>query len=233
VRSSRNSLAVALTLIAASVSLSAHRRDEYLQAARLAIDPGVVQIELDLTPGIAVAEDVLGSLDVDRDGVVSSAETRAYVNIVMRSIRLDVDRQRLAPRVTHSEFPSIEAVRHGEGTIRLQIAATLPPLAAGLHQLRYANAHRPDVGAYLANALVPASDRVAVTDQERDVEQRELRVTYRLRGQSGARVSPWLGLPVLAGLIALGAVVMRYSSFAPGRPPAGPRSPRRQSPARR
>ena len=45
-------LALALT-IAGGAGVSAHRRDEYLQAARLAIDPGRVQLELDLTPGIA------------------------------------------------------------------------------------------------------------------------------------------------------------------------------------
>ena len=39
---------------------SAHRRDEYLQAACLAIDPDRVELALDLTAGIAVAEVVDG-----------------------------------------------------------------------------------------------------------------------------------------------------------------------------
>ena len=231
-RSSRNSLAVALTLIAASVPLSAHRKGEYLQAARLAIDPGVVQIELDLTPGIAVADDVLRSIDLDRNGVVSPAEAEAYLGTVMRGLRLDVDRQPLAPRVVQHEFPSSEAVRHGEGTIRLRIAAPLPPLAAGVHQLHYGNAHRPDIGAYLANALVPASDSVAVTDQQRDVDQRELRVNYTLRGDT-ARIGAWSALPVLGGLIVLGAIAMWYSRSPRDPVPAGPRSSTRRSPDRR
>ena len=46
-------------ILAGVAVVSAHRRDEYLQAARLALDPGRVQIELDLTPGIAVADAIL------------------------------------------------------------------------------------------------------------------------------------------------------------------------------
>ena len=34
--------------------------------------------------------------------------------------------------------------------------------SAGPHHLRYRNTHRPDIGVYLANVLVPASDRLAV-----------------------------------------------------------------------
>jgi hypothetical protein len=44
-------------LIAGTASTaSAHRRDEYLQAARIAVGPDRVRIELDLTPGMAVAD---------------------------------------------------------------------------------------------------------------------------------------------------------------------------------
>ena len=64
-------LGLALVL-AGGVALSAHRTDEYLQAARLAIDPARVQIELDLTPGIAMAETILADIDRDRDGSLSA-----------------------------------------------------------------------------------------------------------------------------------------------------------------
>jgi len=212
VRNSRNSRAAWLTaaaLVAATAGLSAHRRDEYLQAARLAIDPDRVQIELDLTPGIAVAEDVLRAIDLDRNGALSSAETSAYVTSVMRDISLDADGQPLTARVVSTEFPGIESVRRGEGSIRLQVAASLPPLTAGAHRIRYRNAHRPDVGVYLANALVPSTDRVAITGQDRDMDQRELRLDYRLRGETAAGLNPWSALPVLGGLIALGAMALR------------------------
>jgi hypothetical protein len=212
VRNSRNSRAAWLTaaaLVAATATLSAHRKDEYLQAARLAIDPGRVEIELDLTPGIAVAEDVLRAIDLDRNGALSPGETSAYVTSVMRDVSLDIDGQPLTVRELGTEFPGIESVRRGEGTIRLHLAAALPPLTAGPHRIRYKNAHRSEVGVYLANALVPSTDRVAVTGQDRDVDQRELRVDYRLRGVSAVGLNPWSALLVLGGLIALGAMARR------------------------
>src|SRR5580765_8182089 len=57
-------LAAAVTL---GTAASAHRRDEYLQAARLAVEPGRVDLELDLTPGIEVAEAIIADIDGDRD----------------------------------------------------------------------------------------------------------------------------------------------------------------------
>jgi hypothetical protein len=55
--SPRNSWLAALVLVvAAGGAASAHRMAEYLRAARLGIEPDRVAIELDLTPGIAVAE---------------------------------------------------------------------------------------------------------------------------------------------------------------------------------
>ena len=58
--------------IVGSAEVSAHRADEYLQAARLAIDPARVQIELDLTPGIALAEAIIADIDRNRDGSLSA-----------------------------------------------------------------------------------------------------------------------------------------------------------------
>ena len=78
---SRSRAIGALTLLLVLMSgswTSAHRRDEYLQAARLAIDPDRVELALDLTPGIAVADLVLSEIDVDRNGLISVAEARAY-----------------------------------------------------------------------------------------------------------------------------------------------------------
>ena len=204
VRSSRSRVVAGCALaaaIAASAPLSAHRRDEYLQAARLAIDPGRVEIELDLTPGISVADGVLGQIDTDGDGSVSSIEADAYVVEVLRAITLQVDGRRLSARAVDRVLPAVDAVRRGEGTIRLRIAAPLPALPPGTHHLRFANAHRPDIGVYLANALVPASPAVSISDQRRDFLQREIDVAYVLRaGPADISAGAW---PV-AGAVALG-----------------------------
>ena len=179
-RSSATTALAALAIALASAPLSAHRLDEYLQAARIAIDPDRVRVELDLTPGVAVADRVLSDVDRDHDGSISPAEASAYVERVRAALSLDVDGILLTPRVTSSTLPSVVAIRAGEGTIRIQLAGVLPRMAAGAHHLRFRNEHRPDIGVYLANALVPASDRIAVTDQQRDAGQQAIDVGYRV-----------------------------------------------------
>jgi hypothetical protein len=58
-------------------------------------------------------------------------------------------------------------------------------LSPGAHRLTYRNTHRPDIGVYLANALVPRSNRVAVTGQDRDFDQRELTIAFELVAEHG------------------------------------------------
>src|SRR5215471_3955823 len=168
----RTLLALILSALVVA-NLSAHRRDEYLQAARLAIAPTRVELQLDLTPGIAVADTIIADIDRNRDGALSPDEQHAYVARVLSSIELAVDGHpvHLQPgpptrsaalgwEPGPSTFSDLEAFRRGEGTIALQATATLPPLSEGAHQLAYRNTHRADISVYLANALVPDSNRV-------------------------------------------------------------------------
>jgi hypothetical protein len=94
--------------IVAGADVSAHRTDEYLQAARLAIDPGRVQIELDLTPGIALAGTILADIDRNRDGSVSADEQRAYGSLVLSALDLEIDGTRLPLRLDASGFPEAD-----------------------------------------------------------------------------------------------------------------------------
>jgi hypothetical protein len=197
----RRIAAMAVMVVAvAAANASAHRRDEYLQAARLGIEPNRVQIELDLTPGIAVAEAVVAEIDRDRTGAISADEAQAYAAVVCKAVGVEIDGTPIAVDLIDSQFPSVDAILKGEGAIRLQLAAAVPALAAGPHRLRYQNAHHPDIGVYLANALVPTSDRVSVTDQERDVDQRELTIAFVLHPDSGSgsatRMLHWLAIGI-------------------------------------
>jgi len=184
---------LALTMaIVAAADVSAHRRDEYLQAARLGIDPGAVQIELDLTPGIAVAEAIIADIDRNRDGSLSQDEQRAYGALVVSALTLEVDGTPIRAQLATTSFPDAEAMRRGEGTVRIQSAATFPALSLGSHQLLFRNSHDPGRSVYLANALVPDSDDVAVTAQRRDSDQTELTIEYVLRAAPATSTSSWL-----------------------------------------
>jgi hypothetical protein len=196
--SSDASAGLVLTLVVAvSSGLSAHRLDEYLQAARLSIGQGGVEVDLNLTPGVVVADRVIADLDRDRDGSLSEDEKRAYARQVLDAIQLQNDGRslRLAPITT--AFPDLEAFRHGEGTIQIRAAAVLPRLSTGDHRLTFRNTYRRDVSVYLANALLPDSDRIAITAQHRDGDQRDLTIDYVVRQQSAA-LSTIVGL--LGGL---------------------------------
>src|SRR6476619_7436329 len=85
-RSSAAPLLAAAVFAALSAPMSAHRRDEYLQAARIALAPDYARIDLDLTPGIAVAETVLADIDRDRSGTISADEARDYAGRVRQAI---------------------------------------------------------------------------------------------------------------------------------------------------
>jgi hypothetical protein len=207
--SSRAAGLLALTIvIVGGVGLSAHRTDEYLQAARLAIDPGRVHIELDLTPGIALAEMILADIDRNRDGSLSAEEQGAYGRLVLSALELEVDGTRRPLQLGASTFPEADAVRRGEGTIRLHSAAMLPGLSVGLHQLLFRNRHHPARSVYLANALVPRSYQIAVTAQRRDADQTELTIDYVLRAAPAGSTAAWV-LGGLAAATVLSALLMR------------------------
>ena len=190
---------------AGSTDLSAHRRDEFLQAARLAIEPGAVQLDLDLTPGMALADGIIADIDRNRDGSLSPDEQQAYAAQVVGALTLTADGAPVRAQLTASHFPEGDAMRRGEGSIRIQVAGTLPRLSAGSHQLLFRNRHHPERSVYLANALVPESYQVTITGQRRDEVQSEITIDYLLRAAPARSLATWLlgGIAVAAGLSAL------------------------------
>jgi len=204
----RTALAAALVVLAASRP-SAHRRDEYLQAARLAVDPARVEIELDLTPGIELAQGILDEIDRNRDGAIAADEAQAYAARVLKEIRLEVDDHSLPLVLTGTRFPAEDAVLRGEGTIRLELSAAVPPLAAGAHRVFYRNDHHGNIGVYLANALVPENDRVAIGAQRRDGNQRELVIEYKLHDEAARPFRWWLPASVAGAVVMMVGVLWR------------------------
>lgn len=206
------SLALAVAAVV-STQLSAHRRDEMLQAARIAIEPGGVELQLDLTPGIDVADRVIADIDRNRDGSLSPDEKRQYAANVFDAVALDVDGIPLRLAAIAWTFPDVQAFGRGEGTIQLRADATMPPLSNGAHHLSYRNSNRSDISVYLANALVPDDERVAVHAQRRDTDQRDLTIEYELRTRTRSTAAAWPLVPICAAL-GLGAVCYRRVRIA-------------------
>ena len=183
-------LAAAMIVLAAT-DLSAHRRDELLQAARIAIAEDSVAIELSVTPGIAVADHVIEELDRDRDGILSGEEKRVYIDALLTEITLHIDGEPLSLKAT-ATFPALEELRAGDRSIEVRSIASFPRMPTGPHRISFSNGHRRDISAYLANALKPEGDRIAVTAQSRDPDQRMLTIDYSIGDERLATLPVWL-----------------------------------------
>ena len=205
------SAAIALTLaavISAAAPASAHRLDELLQAARIGIAEGRVDLELDLTPGVAIAGAIAADIDRDRDGLFSAAEQRAFVDRVFATLSLRADDAPLMLGPATFTFPDVANIRTGDGVIAIRASAPLKT-SDGAHHLSFDNAYRSETSVYLANALVPETDRIAVTAQRRDERQSALTIDYRVELVSSYRAAlPYLGL---TGAIAVVVAVARKS----------------------
>jgi hypothetical protein len=189
--------------IALSAGVSAHRLDEYLQTARIAIQPDRVHVELDLTPGVAVADRVVQHIDTDGDGALSDQEQQTYARQVLNSTELQVDGAPFQMMLVASHFPDVAAVKRGEGTIRLDLDVVVPLLTAGRHQLFFRNGNDPDSSAYLANALMPETDRVSIARQARDAVQRELTIDFNVRGTQPLTAGESVFLTLAGAAVAL------------------------------
>src|SRR3954470_13608677 len=77
----------------------AHPLDEYLQALYVTLGADGVSIELDLSPGVLVAPQVIGLIDADGDGQITAAEAQDYGRHVFDDVTVDIDQQsyRAAP----------------------------------------------------------------------------------------------------------------------------------------
>ena len=172
---------VSALVAAASAGVSAHRYDEYLHASRIAIAPASVRLEVSLTPGIAVADAVLRDIDTDRDAVLSDAERRAYAQRVLSGLSLRFDDALVPLTVAASNFPAAGALRGGDSAITIVADAPLPRSTPGAHRLSFRNANAAHGAVYLANALLPEDDRVAITGMTHAVDQSGLTVAYTVR----------------------------------------------------
>jgi len=164
-------LVLLLALLVFPSAVFAHRDDQYLQASLVAIEPNAVRLQLNLTPGIAVAERVIAEIDHDRDGAISENEAAAYADSLQRDLTLRMDGRNLQLKLTASELVPPEELRTGAGIIQMEFSAIFGPLAAGPHSLTLENRHLTTMSVYLINAAQPRFATVQITRQKRNQNQ--------------------------------------------------------------
>ena len=166
----KTSLLLFVLIASQSVGL-AHRLDEYLQATLVVIEPKMVRLQINLTPGVEVAEQVLALIDRNHDGVISTNEAAAYSQILKRDLTVRLDGRKLPLQLTASSFPAPSEMRTGWGIMQLEFTGNFSLLAPGAHKLSIDNRHLPDLSVYLINAAQPKSSSVQIVKQRRKESQ--------------------------------------------------------------
>jgi len=171
-------LPLLFALIAFPPAVLAHRDDQYLQATLVAIEPSAVRLQINLTPGIAVAEQVIAEIDRDSDGAISKNEAAAYAELLKRTLR--IDGQDLELELTVSEFVPSEELRTGSGTIQMEFSAIFGLPVTGPHRLTLENRHSTAISVYLINAARPRFATVQITRQKRNQNQSAGEIEFTL-----------------------------------------------------
>jgi hypothetical protein len=196
----RGFAATAGLLFALSASPSAHRLDEYLQAARVSLAHTRVELEIDLTPGASVADGIIPLIDRDGDKRISPEEAAQYGRDVLADVVLEVDGHPIALTLNHVEAPPLEEMRHGLGAIQVRASGDVGRPMSFRRELHFQNNHHAASSVYLVNALIPTDPGISVVSQTRDAKQRDARIEYSVRPQWPKYVYwPALGL-VVGGL---------------------------------
>jgi hypothetical protein len=159
-----------LALSALSFGALAHRLDEYLLATLVHIEPGGIEVMINLTPGVDVADEVLEQIDWNRDGQVSEGETATYAELLRRDLTLRLDAEDLELEAVGAVVPTPAELRTGEGIIQLKFAVATS-LEPGRHVLDFENRHFSGIGIYLFNAALPKSRSIAINRQRRNDDQ--------------------------------------------------------------
>lgn len=157
----------------------AHRLDEYLQAARIAVATNRIDLSLELTPGVAIVDQLLVVIDKDRDGQISQEEVGAYAHSVLKDIQFGLDERVLPLGLADTSFPTILEIKAGVGVIHIK-ATTIGPLTEGKHSLTLTNGHLPAISVYQVNALTPKDRAIKIMKQTRDELQKNYRLEFRV-----------------------------------------------------
>ncbi|HEV7506674.1 MAG TPA: hypothetical protein VGS07_17400 [Thermoanaerobaculia bacterium] len=205
--------AVAIFLACGGIA-SAHRLDEYLQAAMVSVEKNHVQISMRLIPGVAVSAAVIASIDSNGDGVLSAAEQRSYAEQVLGDCALLVDGDRLRPRLVSASSPRVGPMREGLGEIQLEFTADLPRGGSN-RRLILENHHQNRIAAYLVNCLVPRDPAIRIVAQHRNETQSFYQLDY-VQGVAPSGPAPskgWTNVLGWMGAIGCAAVLLLGVSF--------------------
>ena len=156
----------------------AHQLDEYLQSTLVVVQPTDIRLEINLTPGVAISEQVLALIDPNHDGIVSTNEAVAYAQLLKRDLVARLDQHDVELVLTAFDYPTPAELRTGWGIIQLEFIIPTPHLSAGTHHFILEDRHLPAISVYLFNAEKSMSDELQITGQTRSKTQSKGEITF-------------------------------------------------------
>lgn len=174
-------------LVASGPPAFAHQVDKYLQATYFSLTKDSLKVEMFLTPGVAVLPAVLAALDSNGDGMISEAEQRAYAGQVVRDLAVKVNGENLRPQLLATDFPSLQDMKEGLGTIHLELKLDLPRNPSRW-RLSWENRHKSQISAYQVNCLMPADPALRIVSEHRNFSQSMYELEYS-DGRASAAIS--------------------------------------------
>jgi hypothetical protein len=190
-------------------AIFAHQLDEYLQATLVVIEPDRIRLQINLTPGVAVAEQVLDSIDSDHNGVISTNEAAAYCGSLKHDLIVRLDKRDLKLKVSASYFPGCEELRTGWGFVQVEFSAAAGRLTSGAHTLSIENRHMPSNSVYLVNAAQPASAAIQITKQIRNENQSRGEIQFTCQATPNSFRAPGMACLFLMLVVAVTAGAVR------------------------
>lgn len=202
---------LAILIVLCAGTASAHRLDEYLQAALVTVSSNRVVVSMRLVPGVAVSDQVIAAIDSNHDGIFSPAEQRIYAHHIAEAIVLTSDGHSLQPQIVTQSFPQPDEIRGGIGEIHLELEAPLPA-TTGRRTLTLENRNQIARAVYLVNSVVPTDSTIHITAQLRNTVQSmyELRYEQAATPSVVASSTPFFGSSNVAAVPALFHLGMQH-----------------------
>lgn len=175
----RSSVAL-VVLLCCATQVRAHRLDECLQCAFVAVAPDRVGIDLTLAPGLETAPALIAQIDLNRDGAISAAEAERFAQRVAARLSLEIDGRAVGLHLVRHEFPSVADLKTGCALISLDFTTRAGVLTPGFHQARLRNDLEAGSSVYLANLLVPTNPAIRLGRPERDALQQTLAFAFEV-----------------------------------------------------
>lgn len=195
--------AASLVVLSSGTFAYGHRLDEYLQATTISLEKGRIQVDVHLTPGVAVFPSVMATIDTNHDGAISKTEERVYVQRVQADLSLLINGERLALRLISARFPGVEQMQEGLGDMQLDFAADVPDLGRE-RTLVFENHHQSPIASYLVNCLVPGDPDIRIAGQNRNYEQSSYELEFLQEGFHGPlSLGWWRGSPAWIGSLTI------------------------------